>query len=450
MVNQNSRASEVSQYPRLAMLALMSASVLVSLDTTISNIALPQIARELQTTDASIIWVANAYQIAMIAVLLPFASLGDALGCRRIYLGGLTLFIFASLISGVAQSFAWLVVGRTLQGIGAAAVMSVTAAFIRHIYPIELLGKGLSLNALVVAIGFTLGPPLASAILLASNWHWLFLLNVPIGLTAFFLSRRFLPILSGKQHAFDQSAALLCLVFLGSFVYAFCSLKNGFGDMLTLIAIAVSLLSLIGLLRVQRGHPAPMLALDLLKIPLIGLSSATSICAFMTQSLALISLPFFLQNTLNIPLVTTGFLLASWPIAVIAMAIVVTPLSDKLSAGVLCTIGLLLLCLGMISLATISSESSHISMVMRLVICGIGFCLFQAPNMKSIMGNAPAHRSGGASGIIAISRLMGQTAGAAIVAQCFYIWNQQGAEVALWIGVGSAAFGTIFSALRLR
>ena len=434
---------------RLAMLALMCASILASLDTTITNVALPQIANELHTPDSTIIWVANAYQIAMISVLLPLASLGDSIGYRRVYMSGLVIFLSASLISGVSNSLEWLLVGRTLQGIGGAAMMSVSTAFIRHIYPIDQLGKGLSLNALVVAVGFTLGPPVASAILAASNWHWLFLLNVPIGLVALGLSYRYVPIVKGKQQSFEFAAGLLCMGFLGSFVYAFCSLKSGMGDPLTLIAAVSAILLLIGLLKVQKNHSAPILALDLLKIPLLGLSSATSVFAFITQSLALVSLPFLLQNSLDVSLVSSGFLLASWPIAVIGMAIVVTPLSDKVSAGVLCSIGLLLLCLGMISLAIISKETSHTSIIFRLVVCGIGFCLFQAPNMKSIMSNAPSHRSGGASGVIAISRLMGQTLGAAVVAQCFYFWHQQGAVLALWLGALTAALATVFSVLRV-
>lgn len=435
---------------RMAMLALMSAVVLATLDTTISNTALPQMARELRSSDATIIWVANAYQIAMIAGLLPLASLGESVGYRRVHMGGLVLFTLASFVCGISESLGWVVTGRALQGMGAAAIMSVNTAFIRHLYPIEQLGKGLSLNALVVAVGFTLGPPLASAILSVASWHWLFLFNVPIGLIALPLSRRFLPDVAGRRHSFDMFAGLLCAAFLGCLVFAFCTFENGTGQAWALVSAIVSGACLIGLLKVQAGHPAPMLALDLLRMPLIGLSSATSVCAFATQALAFVSLPFFLQNTLGFSLISTGFLLTSWPVVVAAMAMIVTPFSDRLPAGILCSVGLSLLCAGMISLAITPPESNHIAITMRFVVCGIGFGLFQAPNMKAIMGSAPPHRSGGASGVVAISRLMGQTIGAALVAQCFYLWHQQGPEAALWLGGASAALGAVFSALRLK
>lgn len=435
---------------RLAMFALMCAVVLATLDTTISNTALPQIARELHTSEAAIIWVANAYQIAMIAALLPLASLGESIGYRRVYIGGVFFFTFASLACGLAPSLAWITAARALQGIGAAAIMGVNAAFIRHIYPPDKLGHGLSMNALVVAIGFTLGPPLASAILSVATWHWLFLFNVPIGLAVIPLGLKFLPNAAGTRHAFDRGAAALCAAFLGLLAFSFCVLGNSAGSTGAVLAAVVCVLCLIGLLKKQAGHPAPMLALDLLKKPVVGLSSATSICAFATQSLAFVSLPFYFQQSMGITLVATGVLLMTWPIVVAVMAIVVRPLSDRVSPAVLCSAGLLLLAAGMVSLTSMTAQSSHLAIILRLIVCGMGFGLFQAPNMKAIMVNSPPHRSGGASGIVAISRLMGQASGAAAVAQCFHLWQGQGPHFALWLGGATAALGCLFSAARLK
>lgn len=159
---------------RMCMAALMTAAILAALDTTIANTALPEIAVDLHSSEATIIWVTNAYQIAMIAALLPFAALGESIGYRRVFIGGLTLFGIASAICGSSSTLALLVVGRAMQGVGAAAIMSVIAAFIRHIHPPKMLGRGLSTHALVVAIGFTLGPVVASTILTVASWHWLF------------------------------------------------------------------------------------------------------------------------------------------------------------------------------------------------------------------------------------------------------------------------------------
>ncbi|QXA09005.1 MFS transporter [Acinetobacter pittii] len=441
----------VSPYQRrMSMLALMVAVTLATLDTTISNTALPSIARELNTSAASVIWIASAYQIAMIATLLPFSALGESFGYRRIYISGLVIFCIASLICGIASTLEWLVLGRVFQGIGAAAIMSVNTAFIRYIYPPNQLGKGLSLNALIVAIGFALGPLFASIILSFTSWHSLFLLNLPVGIIALILSTQYLPKIDVQGIKFDVLSGLLCTGFLGLLTYSLCSVENQGNILEIFISFVICIFCLIVLLRIQASHPAPILSIDLLRIPIIGLSSVTSICAFATQALAFISLPFYFQNTLGIALISTGFLLTSWPIVVAIMAILVSPLSDRYPAGVLCSIGLMILSLGMMSLVIVPLPPEPLSIVWRLTICGLGFGLFQAPNMKAIMSNAPNSRSGGASGIVAISRLLGQTCGAALVAQCFHMWGQLGPEMGIWLGSLCAGIGCIFSLFRLK
>lgn len=434
----------------MSVIALMTAVVLATLDTTISNTALPDIAISLKSTEAGVIWVANAYQIAMIAALLPFAALGESVSYRKVYVAGIFIFTLASLICGTADSLGWLVAGRALQGLGGAAIMSVNTAFIRHIYPPEKLGKGLSLNALMVAVSFTLGPPVTSGVLSFTTWHWLFLLNIPIGVFALVLSLACLPDAKGLGLRFEKRSALLCAAGLGLLSFSLCFLESGGSKYLTIFPAVACGLCLFSLIRLQSDHPAPILAVDLLKMPVIGLSSATSVCAFAAQALAFVSLPFFLRNTLGMPVVGIGMLLTPWPVVVAVMAVVVSPLSDRFSPGLLCSTGLLMLSAGMLSLALLTPGDSHLSVVFRLVLCGAGFGLFQAPNLRAIMGNAPRERSGGASGLVGLSRLLGQMTGAALVAQCFHLWQQQGPGHALIFGCAFSALGCLFSALRLR
>ena len=138
---------------------------LVTLDASMTNTALPAIGASLQATPARSIWVINAYQLAVVAALLPFAALADRLGARRVHLGGLAVFTLASLASALAWSLPALVAARALQGLGAAATMSVNIALVRQIYPPQQLGRGVGLNALVVGVSFALGPTLASLLL---------------------------------------------------------------------------------------------------------------------------------------------------------------------------------------------------------------------------------------------------------------------------------------------
>ena len=432
-----------------AVVALSLGIGMATLDTAIVNTALPTLAEGIGTDSASVIWVVNAYQLAIIATVLPFASLSDVWGHRRVYLGGLLLFIVSSLFCGLAGSLLTLTAARVAQGLGAAAVMSVNTALLRHIYPAKMLGRGLGYNSLVVGLAFTLGPTVASAILSVATWHWLYLINVPLGLLALALGLRSLPTLPMTGHAFDRFAAVLCAGLFALLVLGLGTAVHGAQGALTLGLIAVALVCGAGLLRRQAGHPAPMLAVDLFKRPLFTLSALTAICAFSAQGLAFVSLPFLLQAVLGHSQVETGFLMTPWPAVVAVMALVAGRLADRVNLGVLCGIGLLMLSVGMAALATLGSGASALDIGWRMALCGAGFGFFQSPNLKALMTSAPLARSGGASGIVAISRLLGQTLGASLVALCFHLSLGSGPQYALWLGCGFALVGAVASGLRL-
>ena len=145
----------------------------------------------------------------------------------------------------------------------------------------------------------------------------------------------------------------------------------------------------------------------------------------------------------------TGFFITPWPLVVAIMAPIGGRLSDRFSAGILGGLGLVLLGVGMLLLAILPASPGIANIVWRMVICGVGFGLFQTPNMKALMSSAPSHRSGSASGIVATARLTGQTTGAALAALCFALAGRNGATVALALGAGFAAVGSVMSFLRL-
>jgi len=333
--------------------------------------------------------------------------------------------------------------------LGAAAIMSVNIALLRHIYPAKILGRGLGYNSLVVGLAFTLGPTAASAILAVTTWHWLYLINVPLGLLAVVLGLRSLPEIPRSGHAFDRLAAILCAGLFALLVLGLGSAVHGAEGDLSLGLVAVALVCGVWLMRRQADHPAPMLAIDLFKRPLFALSSLTAICAFCAQGLAFVSLPFLLQTALGHSQVATGFLMTPWPAVVAVMALIAGRLADRVSLALLCGIGLLLLSAGMAALALLSEGASAFDIGWRMALCGAGFGFFQSPNLKAIMTSAPLARSGGASGIVATSRLMGQTLGASLVALCFHLSTGSGPQLALWLGCVFALAGALASGLRL-
>jgi len=442
--------SSLSSGDRRALAAILMTVSLASLDTAIANTALPAIAADLRAPAAASIWIVNAYQLAVVAALLPFAALGDTWGPRRVFLGGVAVFTLASAGCALAPTLAALTAARVLQGVGAAAVMSVNLALIRLFYPPQRLGRGVGLNALVVGVSFAAGPTVASLVLAVAPWPWLFGVNVPLGLVAFWLARRHVPAGRPSGHRFDGWTAALTAVCFAALAYALGA--AGQRDPWPLVAGPALLAAAAGgaLLRRQRGHPAPMLPVDLLRRPLFALSALTSTASFTTQGVAFVALPFFFEHTLQRDPVQTGFLMTPWTVLVALSAPVAGRLADRYAAGALGGLGLALLSAGMAAMALLPASPHTADIVWRMALCGIGFGLFQAPNLKALMASAPPERSGGASGVIAIARLLGQTTGAALVALCFGLaGEQQGPVWALVLGAASAALAALASTARL-
>jgi DHA2 family multidrug resistance protein-like MFS transporter len=422
---------------------------LATLDTAIANTALPAIAADLHASPAASVWIINAYQLAAVATLLPFAALGGVLGHRRVYLGGLILFVLSSALCAFAWSLPTLIIARVLQGVGASAIMSVNAALIGSIFPHERLGRGLGMNALVVGTSFSIGPTVASLVLSVASWPWLFAINLPIGLFALAFAWNSLPVTRLGSLPFDRLTAMLNVVTFGALIFAL-SQAAQLGSMSSvMIALAVFLVGGALMLKREAGHPAPMFPLDLLKRPMFALSALTAFCSFATQGLAFVSLPFFFETTLGRDPVQTGFLMTPWSVVVAMIAPFAGRMSDRYPPGLLGGIGLAMLCLGMLSLASMPADASVLSITARMILCGIGFGFFQAPNQKALMTSAPKERSSGASGTIATARLIGQATGAALVALSFGISSSHGPVLALSIGAGFAAVGSVASGLRL-
>jgi MFS transporter, DHA2 family, multidrug resistance protein len=434
---------------RWAVAAIFTALAMASLDTAIANIALPAIASDLAVSPADVIWVVNIYQIALVATLLPLGALGEIVGHQRIYLGGLLLFTIASLGCACAWSLPSLLVARALQGLGASGIMSVNSALIRFVYPSRLLGRGFGHNALVVATAFTLGPTIASGILALGPWPWLFAVNIPFGLIAIAIGIKTLPRTPRAVHAFDFPAAFMAAICLGLFIVGIGSAAHKASPGLVVTELAAAIILGWLLIRRHADHPAPMLPIDLFRRPMFALSAATAVCSFAVQGLAFVSLPFYFEDILRRTQVETGFFMTPWPLVVGIMAPIGGRLSDRYAAGLLGGLGLVLLGIGMVLLATLPPSPSIANIVWRMVICGLGFGFFQTPNIRAIMSSAPSGRSGGASGIVATARLTGQTVGAALAALCFALAGRDGATLSLALGAGFAAFGSVMSFLRL-
>jgi DHA2 family multidrug resistance protein-like MFS transporter len=421
------------------------------LDGAIANVALPAIANDLHASPAASIWVINAYQLAVVISLLALASLGDFFGYRRVYQCGLALFSVTSLLCALSTSLPTLTLARAAQGLGAAGIMSVNTALIRIIYPREHLGRGMALNALVVALSSAAGPTLAAAIMSVASWPWLFAINVPLGIAAFFIGLKTLPANPARAKGrFDLISAILNALTFGSLIIC----VDGFGHHSDPWELGGLLLftAVVGTLFVRRQMklPSPLLPLDLLRIPVFSLSICTSITSFCAQMLAMVAIPFYLQGDLGLSAAQTGLLLTPWPLAIV----VVAPLAGRLverhySPGLLGGIGLAIFALGLALLGTLPAHPLPADIAWRMAVCGIGFGFFQSPNNFAMLSAAPPHRSGGASGMLGTARLLGQTTGASLVAMFLAQFGLAGTHDCMVVAAGISVAAAVVSCLRI-
>ena len=305
-----------------AILAVAFGVGLSVLDSAIANVALPTIGQELGISSADSIWIVNAYQLAIMVSLLSFSALGELVGYRKVYIGGLMLFTVASVGCALSSSLATLVLARVMQGFGAAAVMSVNTTLIRIIYPKAQLGRGLGLNATVVAVSSVAGPTIAAGILSIAHWPWLFAVNIPVGLVALSLSRRFLPDNPVRvgTHRFDWRDAVMNALTFGLLMASVEGFSHGLDPRILSAGIAALLVVGFFFIRSQLREPYPLLPFDLLRIPIFSVSVLTSICSFLGQMLAMVALPFYLQHEFGYDEVATGLLMTAWPAVIMVVA----------------------------------------------------------------------------------------------------------------------------------
>lgn len=422
------------------------------MDGTICNVALPTIALRLDVSPSDSIWIVNAFQLVIMMLLLPFSSLGELYGYKKVYLYGVVVFTAGSLFCALSHTFHVLVASRVVQGVGAAMIMSVNTSLIKIIYPRKHLGKGVGLNATVVAIASVTGPSLAAAILSVTTWEWLFAINVPIGIVTWIMGRKFLPDNPTKVlgRRFNWQDTVLNAATFGLMIGCVEAYSHGLDWHKILIAVALFFLVALVYVRSQIGREYPMLPFDLLRIPMFSMSVGTSIISFTVQQLLMVSMPFMLMHSYGYDAVGTGLLMTASPLAIMFVAPAAGWMIGKIHPGILGGVGISLMCVSCFLLSFMPDEVSHFGFVWRIMLFGAGFGLFQSPNNHILLSSAPAHRTGSAGGMLASARLTGQTIGAALVAMMFNFFDISAPHKALLLGGVLSLLGACLSSLRLK
>jgi DHA2 family multidrug resistance protein-like MFS transporter len=433
-----------------AILSVAFVLVMSVMDSSMANVALPTIARDLNIEPSFAVWIVNAYLMAIMVTVLPFASLGDIIGYSRVYIIGMAVYGIASLATALSDSLITLLLSRILMGLGASCVMSVNMAVVRFIYPVSIIGRGIGLNAFIIAVSAAAGPTFASAVLSIADWPWLFAINVPISAAAVAIGIYALPPNFPQNKPFDYVSAVLNGVCFALLIILIETVGRNSDPYLAVLEFILMIFLFAVLYDRQVRASSPLVPFDLLRIPIFALSIGTSTCSFIAQTLALIALPFFFQTNLGFTAVQTGLLMTPWPIATGIIAPISGRLADRYPPGLLGSLGLGAFALGLIALAMLDEGASIFDITWRMALAGAGFGLYQSPNNRTMILSAPRERSGGAAGMQGMARLVGQTVGGALTAVLFSILLQESATVfAIGLGAGFAILGSVVSGLRM-
>jgi EmrB/QacA subfamily drug resistance transporter len=396
-----------------------------TLDGSIVNVALPTLAQSLSASLAAVQWVPLAYLLVITSLVMGAARIGDVHGRKRAYLFGLGLFVAASLLCGLAWSIHWLIAFRALQGLGAVFVSALGGAIIAQTFPPNERGRALGVIASCVTLGVALGPSIGAFIIDWVGWRWMFLVNVPVGLTAMVVVTRLIPDLPRAQTRlpFDWLGTLLIAAALASFSLALTfGQRQGFTSLLSLGLFALAAVALLAFLLTETQVDAPVLELKMFANRPLSAGLSMSTLAFITLGGISFTMPFFLQLGLGLPIRTVGLLLAISPVLGGVIGPISGTLADKFGPRWVSLIGLTLISLGALLLSGLDHTTSELRFALSVAPVGLGMGFFSSANNSGVLNSVPRERLGVASGLLSLARTLGQSTGVPIVAALFGIF----------------------------
>jgi EmrB/QacA subfamily drug resistance transporter len=407
---------------RWALASLSLAMLLSSLGTSIANVGLPTLAHAFNASFQDVQWIVLAYLLAITTLIVSVGRLGDIIGRRRLLLAGIVLFTLASVLCGVAPTLWLLIAARAAQGLGAAIMMALAMAFVGETVSKERTGSAMGLLGTMSAIGTTLGPSLGGILIAGPGWRALFLVNVPLGLLAFGLAWRTLPVDIRKPKAeragFDTVGTLLLATTLGAYALAMTMGRGSFGPLnMALLLAAVFGAGLFVL--AQARAASPLIQLGMFRDASLSASLAVGALVATVVMATLVVGPFYLSRALGLDTATVGIVMSIGPMVSVLSGVLAGRVVDRLGASFMVTVGLILMAAGSFALSVIPASFGIAGYVAGIVILSLGYQLSQAANNTAVMMDVGADQRGVMSGILNLSRNLGLITGASMMGAVF-------------------------------
>ena len=414
---------EINSNKWTLLIIVVAMTFIATLDSSIVNIVLPVMAKDLVVSTSSIEWVVASYTLIICGTILLFGKLGDILGKEKIFQLGCAIFTIGSLLCGVSMSFQMLVVCRFIQGLGGAAYMANNHGIITAIFDSKERGKALGILTTAVALGTMIGPPAGGLISSFWKWNYIFLINVPIGFIIFILSIKFFPknVVKRKIYNLDMLGAMLqcsgLILFFGAVIMAQEKGVNNRGIILALISSVVILGVFI---YVERQQKDPLLKFEIFKNRIFTINLMCAFISFTCIAASTILLPFYFQYTLKLSASITGFIVLISPVVLGVFSPICGTLSDKIGREKMCLIGLLIMSVAFLLLSTLEVNSMAVSAIGFMGTMSLGQAFFQPANNALVMSNCDRDKLGIAGRINSLTRNLGQIAGITLATSILY------------------------------
>jgi EmrB/QacA subfamily drug resistance transporter len=390
---------------------------LSTIDGSIVNVALPSLTMVLKTEFATVQWVVLAYLLTLATLILSMGRLGDILGKKPVYTIGFVIFTLGSVLCGLSTTIYALIAFRVLQAVGASMLTALGTAILTETFPASERGMALGVSGALVSVGIVVGPTLGGLILEVLTWHWIFFVNLPIGIVGIFMVMRFVPNIRPEgRERFDFPGAVTLFITLISLLLALSvGQRAGFGDLRVLGLLALAAIFLPIFIVVETKASDPMIDMRLFRNRLFSVNLVTAMLSFVCIAGTTLLIPFFLEGVMNFNPARIGLLMAVVPVCMGVLAPIAGSLSDRFGTRPMTVIGLAFMLLGYAAVAGVRMEDSLSVYLLRFIPIGLGLGIFNSPNNSAIMGSAPRQRLGVASGLLAITRILGQITGIAVL-----------------------------------
>jgi EmrB/QacA subfamily drug resistance transporter len=395
---------------------------MVALNVGSIKVALPILSQTLQADFYAIQWVILSYLLIITVFVLTVARLGDMFGKKRLYLTGLVIFTISSLLCSLSPSINWLIGFRVLQGLGAVCISGLGAALIVEVFPPAERGRALGINSSLISFGIALGPLLAGWLIKLSNWRSIFWINIPISMIASVIISYFVPLVERPQvkRNFDGIGAIVLTIALGCFTLGVTlGQRWGFGSRMTLVLLGIAAIAFWSFVLLESYSKQPMLDLHMLQNRQLSLSLLCNFLVFVVVSGSTLIMPFFLKLVQHYSVQQIGLLIALSPSLAGLVAPLAGALADRLGVQPISIAGLILLAIGCLLISTFDSHLSELNYLLCYTPFGLGLGLFQSPNHSAIMGSVSRERLGMASGLLTLSRTLGQLVGVPLISTLF-------------------------------